>query len=117
AAGAALAAAARLAGRATGPQPLDGGALAAWTGGEGCQVLGVVLPAGATYRGYRYEAEGGAGSGRCYAGDPCPVDGALWPDRPAIRPLDDGSTLVYGLFLNTSPERARRARLTVYYRP
>jgi hypothetical protein len=114
---AAVDAAHRLAGRATGPQPLEGGGLGSWTGGAGCQVLGVVLPAGVTYRGYRYEVEGGAGAGRCYAGDECPVPGAAWPERPTIRPLGDGSTLVYGLFRNTSPDRARRARLTVYYRP
>lgn len=114
---AAVDAARRLAGRASGPQPLEGGGLGPSTGGEGCQVLGVVLPPGVTYRGYRYEVEGGAGAGRCYAGDECPVPGAAWPERPTIRPLDDGSTLVYGLFRNTAPDRARRARLTVYYRP
>jgi hypothetical protein len=114
---AALDAARRLAGRATGPQPLEGSALAAWTAGQGCQALGVLLPAGATYRGYRYEVEGGDAAGRCYAGDDCPVPGAVWPERPVIRRLDDGTTLVYGLFRNTSPDRARRARLSVYYRP
>ncbi|HEX6203841.1 MAG TPA: hypothetical protein VF100_12625, partial [Thermoanaerobaculia bacterium] len=107
----------QLAGRATGPQPLEGGRLGAWTAGQGCQVLGVLLPPGATHRGYRYEVESGDAAGRCYAGEECPVPGAAWPERPVIRQLDDGSTLVYGLFRNSSPERARRARLTVYYRP
>jgi len=114
---AALAAARRFGGGASGPRSLDADSVARWTGGDGCQLLGVVLPVGARYRGYRYEVEGGAAAGRCYAGSECPVAGAVWPDRPVIRSLEGGETLVYGLFRNTSAERARRARLTVYYLP
>jgi hypothetical protein len=101
-----------------GPALLAGGDLAAWTSGvAACQLVGVVLPPGARYRGYRYGAQGGSGAGRCFPGDECPVAGAVWPDRPVIRPLDGGATMVYGVFRNASPDRARRAGISVYYVP
>ena len=118
-AAAALEAASRLAARAEGlgsGMPLDGGGVASYTDpGASCQVLGVVLPPSARYRGYTYAVEAGGGAGGpCYFPDACPVAGAVWPQRPVIEQLGGGARMVYGVFRNAAAVPLR-ARLTVYY--
>lgn len=84
-------------------------------GGSPCAVLALILPGDARYVAYRYEAIDGWGGGDCVADQPCAVGQAHWQGHPWIERGE--RTVVWSVFLNTSPERARRARLTAYFRP
>ncbi|MDX1630782.1 MAG: hypothetical protein R3234_02885 [Thermoanaerobaculia bacterium] len=80
-----------------------------------CRLLAILLPADAEFTGFRYEARGVDGRGDCLPERECPIGSARWlgvPDR--IR--EQGREVVFGLFLNTSPNRERHPRLTVYFR-
>jgi hypothetical protein len=90
-------------------------ALAAFTSADAaCQVVAVVLPPGAKYTGYLYEATDETGSGSCAAGGECEIGACAWAGHPEIV-RSTGSTVVYGVFRNASPDLPRRARLTVYF--
>jgi hypothetical protein len=89
--------------------------LAPYTGAAAsCQVVAVVLPPGVKYSGYLYEAADEAGSGGCAAGSECDIGRCAWAGHPEVV-RSTGSTVVYGVFRNASPDRPRRARLTVYF--
>ncbi len=80
-----------------------------------CGVVAIVLPSDARFVGYRYEAIDGWGGGDCIAGQPCQIGGAQWEGHPLIERGE--RTVVWGVFANGSPDRARRGRLTAYFRP
>lgn len=81
-----------------------------------CQALVVVLPPGARYAAYSYQASDAFGSGPCPAGEECAIGSASWTGEPTVVHTD-GPTVVYGVFRNASQGRQRRAVLTVYYVP
>ena len=78
-----------------------------------CQVLAVFLPAGAHYRGYRYEARHERDQAGCNAGQECPTGGAIWPGHPKVRKTPSG-TVIYAHFDNRS-ERAQVGRLVIFF--
>jgi hypothetical protein len=80
-----------------------------------CQALVAVLPAGAEYVGYAYEASDAFGSGPCTAGEECAIGQASFTGQPTVVNTD-GPTLVYGVFHNRSQGRERRAQMIVYLR-
>ncbi len=84
--------------------------------GQPCRLLAVVLPKAARFRGVRLEAADLSGVGDCLAGDDCPVGGANWLGEPRVD-RQPNATVVWSLFVNQSPRRERRARLTVYFAP
>jgi hypothetical protein len=79
-------------------------------------VVRVTLPGGARFTGYRYEAFDGWGGGDCVADQPCKVGDAHWQGHPATTRDGDRTTLA-GTFVNASPARERRARLTAFFQP
>jgi len=79
-----------------------------------CQVLAVVLPARARYMGYAYAATDASGGGACVGDEPCDIGLAAWAAHPVIR-KGEGFTVLYGIFINRSPNRERRAALTAYF--
>jgi hypothetical protein len=81
-----------------------------------CGVVGVVLPAGARYVGYRYAAVDSGGTGLCVADKPCSLPQARWVGHPKVE-LGAGRTVIWGVFANNATDRDRRARLTVYFVP
>lgn len=86
-------------------------------GGEpapGCHILRISLPQGVRYTGYRYEIQDGAEAQDCMAGKDCPAGAARWPLDPVLKRSQEG-TIVISAFENRSPDRERRAILTVYY--
>ncbi|MEM7480506.1 MAG: hypothetical protein AAF481_04990 [Acidobacteriota bacterium] len=85
------------------------------TGGS-CLVVAAVLPKGARYTGYLYEVADALGTDSCLAGQECSLGDSRWSDHPTIEKTANG-TLLWGVFRNTSPDRERRARLTVYFSP
>jgi hypothetical protein len=80
-----------------------------------CQAVAVVLPPGAQYTGYLYEAEDAQGAGDCQGGRECRIGRASWVGHPAVETAEGGPTLVWGVFRNNSPDRERRIRMTVFY--
>jgi len=83
--------------------------------GSACAVVAIVLPADARYFAYRYEALDGWGGGDCVADQPCSIGEAHWLGHPTIERGE--RTVVWATFANASRDRARRARLTAYFRP
>jgi hypothetical protein len=81
-----------------------------------CQALVVVLPPGAGYTAYAYEASDAFGSGSCTAGEECAIGSASWAGEPTVVHTA-GPTIVYGVFSNASQGRQRRAVMTVYFEP
>ena len=81
-----------------------------------CQVVGILLPTGARFIGFQYEAADLGSRGGCLPEQPCDVGDARWQGNPTIHRHDHG-TFVYGVFENLSPERKREANLKVYFRP
>ncbi len=81
-----------------------------------CRLVSVSLPRGARFAGFRYEAFDGADGGDCQAQQDCPLGDARWPSYPVIE-RGRVSTVVYAVFENRSPDRPRRARMTVYFVP
>jgi hypothetical protein len=78
-------------------------------------VVAVVLPADARFVGYRYEALDGWGGGDCVADQPCTIGDSRWLGHPTIERGE--RTVIWATFANASRDRARRARLTAYFRP
>jgi hypothetical protein len=81
-----------------------------------CVVLGLVLPAGSRYVGFRYQAGERATMGECPIAGACQIGDASWPGPPVLT-QDSGVTVVHALFENLSPRRERLPQLTVYFRP
>jgi hypothetical protein len=79
-----------------------------------CQALVAVLPAGARFAGYTYQASDAFGSGECAASAECAIGSSSWAGAPA-EVHTAGPSLVYGVFRNASRGRERLARLTVYF--
>lgn len=82
----------------------------------GCRMLRVQLPENVRYVGYRYVVQDGAASTDCQAGRDCPSQGSRWPMDPLLLRDGAGRTTVSTAFENLSPDRERRAVLTVYYK-
>lgn len=81
-----------------------------------CPIVGVVLPAGARYVGFRYAAGQRTGMAECPPGQGCLIGEASWQGNPTIR--DAGAVkLVWARFENASAQRERMPRLTVYFEP
>jgi hypothetical protein len=78
-------------------------------------VVAVVLPPAARYTGYLYEAADEWGGGGCAAGRECEIGACAWSGHPVVEQAPGRATLVYGVFRNASPDRERRARMTVYF--
>lgn len=82
----------------------------------GCRMLRIELPPDVRYIGYRYEVQDGGASADCVAGKDCPAGNARWPVDPLLFRDGTGKTTVSTAFENRSPDRERRAVLTVYFR-
>ncbi len=81
-----------------------------------CPVVGVVLPAGARYIGFRYQAGEARSLSECPPDADCQVGRARFTGPPWIVKTDR-LTVVAGQFENGSAERARSGRITVYFVP
>ncbi len=86
-----------------------------------CQVVGVVLPAGSRYVGFRYQAGERSVMAECPQGDAgteqvCQVGDARWLGPPSLV-RTDGVTMVLGVFENRSRRSTRLPQLTVYFQP
>ncbi|HEX4953638.1 MAG TPA: hypothetical protein VF017_09635 [Thermoanaerobaculia bacterium] len=82
--------------------------------GAPCQVMAIVLPKGARYKGYSYEAGDASRNGACVGDQECEVGAARWAGHPEIQRLGD-ATVIFAVFHNQSGERERRAKLNVYF--
>jgi len=82
---------------------------------SGCQVMAVILPRGARFTGYRYEARDTRTGRDCLAGEDCPVGACRWPDHPQVVKSANG-TIVFSGFKNWSGQD-RTALLIVYFSP
>ena len=88
-----------------------------WFGEEGsCSALGIVLPAGSRYVGFRYQAGERATVADCLIGEECQIGEARFVGEPLVV-VRDGFTLVGARFENGSQARARVGSLTVYFAP
>ncbi len=83
---------------------------------SGCRLVAIVLPAGARFAGYRYDAQDDQGAGECRADQDCPIGEARWLGHASVVRGSRG-TMVYAVFENRSTQRSRQARLTVYFQP
>lgn len=80
-----------------------------------CRTLAVMLPAGAEFGGFQYEAADGDSWVRCLPGEDCPAPGAQWTDNPQLVRTPAGM-VVAGSFVNAGSAK-RPLRLTVYFNP
>lgn len=80
-----------------------------------CRLLAVTLPTGSKYLGYRYDASDAGGAADCMQGQDCPIGHCGFAEHAAIE-RGANASLVWVLFENREPTRARRAELVVYYR-
>lgn len=81
-----------------------------------CSAIGVLLPAGSRYVGFRYQAGERATVADCLLDEDCQIGQARFVTEPEVL-TRDGFVLVGATFENQSPERARVGRLTVYFAP
>jgi hypothetical protein len=84
-----------------------------------CGLLRIVLPPNARYLRHRYEVQDGGASVDCLTGKDCPGStgaSGLWPLDPMLFRDGTGKTTVSAAFENRSPDRERRAVLTVYFK-
>jgi hypothetical protein len=79
-----------------------------------CRIVAAVIPKAARFRGLRMEAADASGIGDCQANQPCPVGRARWLGQPRVA-REPSANVIWGLFANEAPDRARRARLTIYF--
>ncbi len=77
-----------------------------------CRIVAAVIPKAGRFRGLRMEAADASGVGDCQADRPCPVGRARWLGQPRVS-REPSANVIWGLFVNEAPDRARRARLTV----
>ena len=81
---------------------------------QACRIVAAVIPKAGRFRGLRMEAADASGIGDCQADRPCPVGRARWLGQPRVS-REPSANVIWGLFVNEAPDRARRARLTVYF--
>jgi hypothetical protein len=81
-----------------------------------CQDFAGVLPQGARFIGFRFEAEDPSGKGDCFGEDPCSIGQARWSNNPRIERTAT-VTVIHSSFANQSTSAERRARMTLYYQP
>jgi hypothetical protein len=81
---------------------------------DACRLVAVVIPKAGRFRGARLEAADATGVGDCLADRPCPVGQARWVGQPRVA-REPSANVIWSLFVNEAPDRARRARLTVYF--
>ena len=81
-----------------------------------CQDVIGVLPQGARFIGFRYEAEDAGGKGDCFGEEPCAIGQARWTTNPRIERTAT-VTVIHASFLNESASAERRARMTLYFQP
>jgi hypothetical protein len=81
-----------------------------------CQDFVGVLPQGARFIGFRFEAEDGSGRGDCFGEDPCSIGQARWSNNPKIERTTT-VTVIHSSFSNESTSVERRARMTLYFQP
>lgn len=81
--------------------------------GASCQVVAVLLPAGARFGGFQYEVGEGGRWVQCLPGQNCPAGGGAWPANPILARTPAGA-VVAGAYQNRS-NALRRIRLTVYF--
>ena len=79
-----------------------------------CQLLAVVLPPEVRYKGYGYDASDADRGGSCVGGEECEIGACAFASHPVVE-RTPAATFVFALFDNRSPDRERRARLTVYF--
>jgi hypothetical protein len=81
-----------------------------------CGAVGILLPAGAEYIGFRYQAGERGVFAECGLGKECQLREARWIETPILT-TTDSVTLVHAVFENLSTRRERTARLVVYFKP
>jgi hypothetical protein len=81
-----------------------------------CQDVVGVLPQGARFIGFRYEAEDASGKGDCFGEEPCAIGRARWTSNPRIERTAP-VTVIHASFVNESTSAERRARMTLYFQP
>lgn len=86
-----------------------------------CQVIVAVLPAGARYIGFRYQAGERSVMAECPQAEPrapqeCQVGSATWLAPPSVV-RTEGITMVLGVFENRSRRNTRLPRLVTYFQP
>ncbi len=80
-----------------------------------CRFVGVVLPAGARFSGFRSQASDTTGVSECLGTQDCAIGGARFVFSPGVV-RGEGATLVFTLFENTGTAR-RNASLSAYFEP
>jgi hypothetical protein len=81
-----------------------------------CQEFVGVLPQGARFIGFRFEAEDASGKGDCFGEDPCSIGQARWSNNPRIERTST-VTVIHSSFVNESTSAERRGRMTLYFQP
>ncbi len=81
-----------------------------------CQVVGVLLPKGATMTGYSLEAWDDLGGRACNAEGICALPKAGWSGSPTVV-SGENATVIYSVFRNRSTRHQRNAELTVLFTP
>ena len=81
-----------------------------------CQSVVAILPIGARFVGFRFEALDESGSGDCFGDGECSIGNARWLENPLIERTQT-LTIIHTTFLNESKTRERRARLVVLFVP
>jgi len=84
--------------------------------GHSAYVTAGVLPQGARFIGFRYEAEDSSGKGDCFGEEPCAIGQARWTTNPRIERTAT-VTVIHSSFVNESTSVERRARMTIYFQP
>ena len=75
-----------------------------------------MIPQGARFIGFRFEAEDSSGKGDCFGEDPCAIGQARWSNNPRIERTAT-VTVVHASFSNESTSAERRGRMTLYFQP
>jgi hypothetical protein len=81
-----------------------------------CRLVAVVLPQGARFTGFRFQASDQRDGGDCLGDQECAVGSARWLFNPGIA-KSSGATVVFSDFQNTGPTRERTATLIAYFIP
>jgi hypothetical protein len=81
-----------------------------------CQDAIGVLPQGARFIGFRFEAEDAGGKGDCFGEDLCAIGQARWTSNPRIERTAT-VTVIHSSFRNESTSTERRGRMTLYFQP
>ena len=81
-----------------------------------CQLVALLLPKGARYIGYQFEAADAADRASCLAGKDCLDGRGRWLADPVVE-KGAAATVIYATFENRSPRGPLRPRLTAYFVP